>query len=168
MRLGSGIARIKELLRSGARVSLGVDGSASNDSSNMLMELRNAMLLSRLREKDKWLTAEDVFFMGTRGGSEVLNRSDIGQISVGKQADLNLMSMDSVEYSGAQHDPLAALVFSVSMKPFDYVVVNGKVVVRNGKIPHIEEGRLVRQHQEISQRIVDRAAKNTKLGYTRS
>ncbi len=167
MRLGSGIARIKELLRSGARVSLGVDGSASNDSSNMLMELRNAMLLSRLREQDKWLTAEDVFYMGTRGGSDVLNRTDIGQISEGKQADLNLMSMDKVEYSGALHDPLAALIFSVSMQPFDYVIVNGEVVVREGKVPHVDEKALIKQHQDLSEKVVENAGRKTKQGYRR-
>ncbi|MCF8333998.1 MAG: 8-oxoguanine deaminase [Bacteroidales bacterium] len=167
MRLGSGIARIKDLLRSGARVSLGVDGSASNDSSNMLMELRNAMLLSRLREQDKWLTAEDVFYMGTRGGSDVLNRSDIGQISEGKQADLNLMSIDRVEYSGAQHDPLAALVFSVAMQPFDYVVVNGKIVVREGKVPHVDEKEMIKKHQELSDRIISNADRKSKKGYRR-
>lgn len=167
MRLGSGIARIKELLRSGARVSLGVDGSASNDSSNMLIELRNAMLLSRLREQDKWLTAEDVFFMSTRGGSDVLNRSDIGQISEGKQADVNLISMDRVEYSGAQHDPLGALVFSVAMQPFDYVIVNGKVVIREGKVPHIDEETLIKQHQQLSQKIVENAGEKSDKGYRR-
>jgi len=101
MRLGSGIARIKELMQAGVKVSLGVDGSASNDSSNMLMEMRNAMLLSRLREKDKWLTAGDVLWMATRGGSAALNRDDIGQIRAGKRADLNLIHMDRLEFSGA-------------------------------------------------------------------
>jgi len=126
------------------------------------------MLLSRLREQDKWLTAEDVFYMGTRGGSDVLNRTDIGQISEGKQADLNLMSMDKVEYSGALHDPLAALVFSVSMQPFDYVIVNGNIVVKEGKIPHVDEKGLIKQHQELSEKIISNAAKKTKEGYGRS
>ncbi|SRR6056297_811522 len=168
MRLGSGIAKIKELLQAGAKVSLGVDGSASNDSSNMLMELRNAMLLSRLREQEKWLTAEDVFYMATRGGSDVLNRSDIGQISVGKRADLNLISMDRVEYSGALHDPFAALVFSVAMEPFDYVIVEGKIVVRDGTIDHIDEKSLIKQHQQLSQKIVENAGGKSGNEYVRT
>lgn len=167
MRLGSGIARIKEMLRSGVKVSLGVDGSASNDSSNMLMEMRNAMMLSRLREKDKWLTSDDVFYIATRGGSEVLNRPEIGKISEGKQADLNLMAMDRIEYSGAKHDPLAALVFSVALQPFDYVIVNGKVIVRSGVIPHINEKALVNEHQAISDKIIAQAEAKTGKGYRR-
>ncbi|NOZ76076.1 MAG: amidohydrolase family protein, partial [FCB group bacterium] len=84
MRLGSGIARIKELLNAGVNVSLGVDGSASNDSGNMLMEMRNALFLSRLRKSDDWLTARDVLWMATRGGAAVLGRDDIGELSVGE------------------------------------------------------------------------------------
>jgi cytosine/adenosine deaminase-related metal-dependent hydrolase len=87
MRLGSGIAHIREMLAAGVNVSLGVDGSASNDSSNMLLDLRNAMLLSRLREKENWLTADEILWMTTRGGAAVLGRDDIGQLAVGKCAD---------------------------------------------------------------------------------
>lgn len=167
MRLGSGIARIKELMQAGVKVSLGVDGSASNDSSNMLMEMRNAMLLSRLREKDKWLRADDVLWMATRGGAQVLNREDIGQVSEGKQADLNLINMDRVEFSGALHDPLAAVIFSVAMNPFDYVIVNGRIVVREQQVENISESGLIRNHQELSQKIVASAAKKTKSNYWR-
>ncbi|MCF8304336.1 MAG: 8-oxoguanine deaminase [Bacteroidales bacterium] len=167
MRLGSGIARIKEMLQAGVKVSLAVDGSASNDSSNMLMEMRNAMLLSRLREQEKWLTAEDILWMATRGGSAVLNRNDTGQIAEGKQADLNLINMDKLEYSGALHDPLAAIVFSVSMHPVDYVIVNGEVVVREGVITKLDEQQLIRQHQDISRIIIEKAGRKTKNKYYR-
>ncbi|MFQ6608860.1 MAG: 8-oxoguanine deaminase [Fidelibacterota bacterium] len=133
MRLGSGIARIKEMMDAGVQVSLGVDGTASNDSGNMLLEIRNAMLLSRLREKQFWLTARDVLWMATRGGAAVLGREDIGQLSVGKQADLALFSLDSITYAGGGSDPIAALIFSIRTSPVDYLIVNGTVVIRQGK-----------------------------------
>ena len=156
MRLGSGIARIHELYSSGVDVSLAVDGSASNDSSNMLMELRNAMLLSRLREKEHWLTADDVLWMATRGGAGALGRDDIGEIAPGKCADLILISIDKLEYSGGLDDPLAAIVFSVSMSPVDWVIVSGKVAVREGKIEGVDEKALVQRHQAISKSMIEK------------
>ena len=105
MRLGSGIARIKEMLQAGVAVSLGVDGSASNDSSNMLSEIRQAMLLSRLRKPEFWLTAREVLHIATRGGAMALGRDDIGSLEVGKQADIAMFSLNQLEYAGALSDP---------------------------------------------------------------
>ncbi|MFW5975003.1 MAG: 8-oxoguanine deaminase [Bacteroidota bacterium] len=167
MRLGSGIARIKEMLQAGVKVSLGVDGSASNDSSNMLMELRMAMMLSRLREHDKWLTAEEVLYMGTRGGAEVLNRPELGQIKQGMRADLAMMNMDKAEYSGALHDPLAALIFSVAMHPFDCVITNGRITVHEGKVQSIHEPTLIKRHQQLSKKIITKAKQKTRQDYYR-
>lgn len=167
MRLGSGIARIKEMLQAGVKVSLGVDGSASNDSSNMLMELRMAMMLSRLREQDKWLSAEEALYMGTRGGAEVLNRPELGQIRKGMQADLALMNMDKAEYSGALHDPLAALIFSVGMHPFDCVITNGRLTVHEGKVQSVHEPALIRRHQKTSEKIIAKAKQKTRQDYSR-
>jgi len=161
MRLGSGIARISELLQAGANVSLGVDGSASNDSSNMLMELRNALLLSRLRDQDKWLTVSDILWMATRGGANALGRDDIGEIAVGKCADLILIDLDRVEYAGAQHDPLGAILFSIPLQPVDYSIINGKIVVDQGKIVGLDESALIQRQQEISDRMVESAEKRT-------
>jgi 8-oxoguanine deaminase len=157
MRLGSGICRIKELLDAGVSVSLAVDGSASNDSSNMLMELRNAMLLSRLREPKYWLNTEEVLWMATVGGAKALGRDDIGQILPGKCADITMINIDRLEYSGAQHDPAAAIIFNVAMSPVDYSIVNGKVVVENGQIVGLDEKELVKRHQKISTDLVKKA-----------
>lgn len=154
MRLGSGIARIKELLEVGVKVGLGVDGSASNDSSNMLLEMRNALLISRLREPQYWLGAEEVLWMATVGGALALGRNDIGQIAAGKCADLNMISLDRVEYAGAQHDPAAALVFCAALSPVDWVIVNGEIVVENGRVRNLDEPALIRRHQEVSDRLV--------------
>ncbi len=161
MRLGSGIARIREMLDAGIKVGIGVDGSASNDSSNMLMEMRNALLLSRLRGPEYWLGTEEVLWMATVGGAKALGRDDIGQIAPGKCADLTLISMDRLEYSGAQHDPAAAILFCVAMSPVDWVIVNGKIIVEDGRIKDLDEPALIRKQQQISDELVARAETET-------
>ena len=160
MRLGSGICRIRELLDAGVNVSLAVDGSASNDSSNMLLELRNAMLLSRLREPKYWLNTEDVIWMATMGGAKALGRNDIGQIQPGKCADIMMVSMDRLEFAGAQHDPAAAIVFNTLLNPIDYSIINGKIIVENGKINNFNELNLIQLQQKISTKIVKKAEHN--------
>ncbi|MDZ7796893.1 MAG: amidohydrolase family protein [Candidatus Marinimicrobia bacterium] len=159
MRLGSGIARIRELIDAGANVSIGVDGSASNDSSNMLAELRNAMLISRLRKPEYWLNADDVLWMATAGGAKVLGRNDTGHIKAGKCADITMISMDRLEYAGAEHDPAAAVVFNVAMEPVDHVIVNGRHIVENGRIAGFDEAGHVKEHQRLSDELVKRAEK---------
>ncbi len=160
MRLGSGIAKIRELLDAEVSVSLAVDGSASNDSSNMLMELRNAMLLSRLRKPKFWLNTEEVIWMATVGGAKALGRNDIGQILPGKCADITMINIDRLEYSGAQHDPAAAIVFNVALSPVDYSIINGKIVVEKGQIVGLDEKELIQKHQLISTELVKKAGKN--------
>ncbi len=164
MRLGSGIARIKEMLAAGVAVSLGVDGSASNDSCNMLSEIRQAMLLSRLRKPEFWLTAREVLRIATRGGAAALGRSDIGEISIGKQADLAIFSLDHLEYTGSLSDPLAALVFTQRMRPVDYLIVNGKIRIKNGKTD-IDLKKLIIDHNKISAELIERAQQNTGIGF---
>ncbi|MCF7800736.1 MAG: 8-oxoguanine deaminase [Candidatus Marinimicrobia bacterium] len=164
MRLGSGIARIRELLDAGVRVSLGVDGTASNDSGNMLMEIRNALYLSRMRDQGFWLTARDVFWMATRGGAAVLGRDDIGELSPGKQADIALFRIDGLEYAGAQSDPLAALAFTVRMGPVDYLLVNGEVRIRDGN-SRMVEGELIASHNRLAAEMLARAAQHTGIDF---
>jgi len=165
MRLGSGIARIRELLQAGVSVSLGVDGTASNDSGNMLMEARNAMMISRLREKSNWLSARDVLRIATRGGADALGRDDIGQISRGKCADLALFSVDGLEYAGGMSDPLASLIFTVRTSPVDHLIVNGKHLIKNGET-EIDEKVLVKKHNILSENMLKRAEKNTGIKFT--
>jgi len=157
MRLGSGIARIKEMLSAGINIGIGVDGSASNDASNMLLEMRNAMLISRLRESQFWLNTEEVLWMATVGGGKALGRDDIGQLLPGKCADIAMISMDRIEYAGAQHDPAAAIVFCAAQSPVDVVIVNGNVVVENGIVKNLDEPELIRRHQKISDDLVIQA-----------
>lgn len=96
MRLGSGIAPVREMRDAGVKVGLGVDGSASNDAADLMSEARQAMLLQRVRLGADAMSAREALRIATRGGAEVLNRDDIGQISVGKQADFGVYDVSSV------------------------------------------------------------------------
>ncbi len=164
MRLASGIAPIKEYLEAGVKVGLGVDGSASNDSSHMLAEARQAMLLARVREglrgfsrsndpSRRLLTARQALWLGTRGGAAVLGRSDIGSLEAGKCADFFAIRLDRLEYAGALHDPLAAVVFCQPLR-VDYTVVGGRVIVREGRMVTVDEERLIEQHNRAAQRLL--------------
>ena len=164
MRLGSGIARVKEMYEAGVKVSLAVDGSASNDSGNMLAEIRNAMMVSRLLEEEYWLSAREVLWMATRGGAKVLGRDDIGQLEVGKRADLALFSVNSIEYAGGLSDPLASLVFTVRMSPVDYLIIDGRIRIRN-KMSELNEEILVDEHNRLSKEMIDRAIWNTEIDF---
>lgn len=164
LRLGSGIARIKEMIDAGISVSLAVDGSSSNDSSNMLSEVRNALLLSRLKKEGHWLTARDILWLATRGGARVLGRNDIGELSVGKQADIAMFSVDNLEYAGGMSDPLASLVFTVRTSPVDFLIINGKVQVRNGKLD-FDENKHIQEHNRISAEMLKKAAQNSGINF---
>jgi len=164
MRLGSGIARIKEMMDAGIRVSLGVDGSSSNDAGNMLMEIRNAMLMSRLREEQYWLSARDVLWLATRGGAGVLGRNDIGQLSVGKQADIALFSLERLEYAGGLSDPISSIVFSVRTAPVDMLIINGSIKVRDGKT-NMDENALIRSHNKIAENMLKNAQQKTGVNF---
>ena len=165
MRLGSGIARIRELLDAKVNVSLGVDGSASNDSGDMLLEMRNAMLISRLREQEYWLTARDVLSMATRGGAAALGRHDIGQLSVGKQADLALFEMNQLAQAGSLADPIASLVFTTRQHPVDYLIVKGEVIMGNGD-SMVDETDLVSRHNRIATEMLKQATQRTKIDFS--
>lgn len=164
MRLGSGIARVKEMQSAGVKVGLAVDGSASNDSSNMLAEIRNAVLLSRLRDEEAWLTARDALEMATIGGAQVLGRDDIGQLVPGMRADIGIYSLTGIEYAGAWSDPLAALVFTVRHKPVDTLIIDGHIRIRNGQTEANEE-QLFAEHKRISFDMLERAEKHTGIDF---
>jgi cytosine/adenosine deaminase-related metal-dependent hydrolase len=154
MRLGSGIAPIRALVNAGARVGLGVDGSASNDSSHLLDEVRHAMLLQRVGGGAKAATAREMLRLGTRGGAEVLGRDDVGYLAPGMAADLAGVRLDSLAMAGgAVHDPLAALVFC---RPgnVDFTVVNGVALVEHGAFTALDIERVVAQHNELARALV--------------
>jgi len=164
MRLASGIAPIREYIASGVNVGLGVDGSASNDGSHMLGEARQAMLLSRVREgitgfslsndpTRKLMTARQVLWLGTRGGAAVLGRNDIGSLEPGKCADFFAINLNRLEYAGALHDPVAAVIFAQPVK-VDYTVVAGKLVVKNANLETLDEPALVERHNQCAIRLM--------------
>lgn len=145
-RLGSGRSPVAEMLRAGVAVGLGVDGSASNDSGNLLDEARHAMLSSRSWEP--WVTARQALRMATRGGAKVLGRDDIGSIEVGKAADLVVLDLEGVATAGAMADPVAAALFC---KPrVDTVIVNGRVVVEGGRLKSGDERAIARRANAAS------------------
>ena len=157
MRLGSGIAPIREMLDKGVKVSLAVDGSASNDSSHMLAEARMAMLLQRVQKGAGALSAQEALEMATLGGAAVLGRDDIGSLSPGKAADFIAINLDRLEYAGAGHDPLGALLFCRPVN-VDLSVINGRVVVEKGYIVGFDLERAIARQNEISQELLKRAA----------
>ncbi len=154
MRLGSGIAPVRAYVDAGVPVGLGVDGSASNDSSHLLAEARLAMLLQRVMGMPAGLTAEEALWIATRGGAEVLGRDDIGQLAPGKAADFIGLRLDALGYAGgAVHDPLAATVFC-RPQGVDLSVINGRVVVEAGVLRTVEVPMLVERHNAIARQLV--------------
>lgn len=153
MRLASGIAPIRQMVDAGVRVSLAVDGSASNDGSHMLAEARLAMLLQRVMGDPAGLSAREALEIATRGGAAVLGRDDIGQLAVGKAADCIAIDLNRLAYAGGLHDPVAATVFCAPQE-VDLAIVNGQVVVRQGEITTIEMEPVIRKHNAIAQELV--------------
>ncbi len=154
LRLGSGIARVPALLAAGARVGLAVDGSASNDSSDLLAEVRQCMLVHRLGTGVRAMPARTALRIGSRGGAEMLGRDDVGRIEPGMAADLALWDVGDIAYAGALHDPVGALAFCVGRRRADLVLVNGEVVVEHGRLVRIDEERLVRRQNELAARLL--------------
>ncbi len=154
MILGSGIAPVVPLMGTDVKISIGVDGSASNDTSNMIREVRQAMLLQRVRYGAEAFSARDALYLATMGGARVLHReNEIGSIEAGKAADLITFDLSGIEFAGAQADPLAALVHCGANR-VDLSMVNGKILVRNGRLVDESIYRLIPRHNEISLRLV--------------
>ena len=164
MRLASGIAPVKEYRAAGVNVGLGVDGSASNDGSHLLAEVRNALLVARVKEgitgfslsndpNRKLMTAREALYLGTRGGAAVLGRNDIGSLESGKCADFFAIDLNRLEYAGAQHDPVAAVVFCQPVR-VDYTVAGGKFIVKDRQLVTVDERRLIERHNQASKRLL--------------
>ena len=163
MRLASGIAPVKEYRTAGVNVGLGVDGSASNDGSHLLAEVRNAMLLARVKEgitgyslsndpNRKLMTARDALYMGTRGGAAVVGRTDIGSLESGKCADFFAIDLHRIGFTG-MHDPVAAIVFGQPVSA-DYTVVGGRFVVKEGQLCTVGEQKLIERHNKAAKRLL--------------
>ena len=161
MRLASGIAPVRRYLEAGVKVGLGVDGSASNDSSHMLAEVRQAMLLARvaaagLAESDGsgvLMRAREALELATLGGAAVLGRPDLGALEVGKCADFFAVDLDRIGYAGARHDPVAAAVFC-NPGTVDFSYVHGEAVVKEGRLARLDQDLLIEAHNRAATRLV--------------
>ena len=154
MRLASGIAPIRQMLNHHVPVGLGVDGSASNDSGNLLQEARMAMLAARVRDENPAaLTAREALAIATRGGAKVLGRDDIGMLAPGMAADFIAVNLDRPTFAGALHDPVAALLFC-SVDKVDYSFIDGRCVVDNGELTTIELPKLIATHNKAALSLV--------------
>jgi len=158
MRLASGIAPVKEYLEHGVRVGLGCDGSASNDSSHLLAEARTAMLLQRVRHGADAMSATQALELATLGGAKVLMRDDIGALVPGNAADFVGYDLNQLSFAGALHDPVAALIFCRPSQ-VDFSVINGKVVIDDGRILGLDLRRLVDKHNRLAKECVARTEK---------
>ncbi|GAB1420451.1 8-oxoguanine deaminase [Anaerolineales bacterium] len=156
MRLASGIAPLRMMLDKGVPVGLGVDGSASNDSGHLLSEARQAMLLQRVSGNPAALSAREALRLATRGGAAVLGRDDIGMIAAGMSADVIGYRLDHVAFTGAQHDPVAALIFCQPAQ-VDFSIINGKWVVVDGHLQTVDLGLLIERHNHLSKQLINRA-----------
>ena len=154
MRLASGIARAVELEAAGVPVGLGVDGSASNDGSNMMMEVRQALYLQRLRYGAAAVTPEHALNWATQGSASALGRSDIAVLAPGKQADLAMFTLDELRFSGS-HDPLAALLLGGAHRA-DRVMVGGSWRVLDGQIVGLDVPQLIADHSAAARRLLAR------------
>jgi len=154
MRLASGIAPVRKMRDRGVAVGLGVDGSSSNDSGHMLNEARQAMLLQRVGGNPAALTARDALTMATRDGARVLNRDDIGQIAPDYAADMAIFDLNQIDFAGALHDPVAALIFCGPVKT-RHTIINGRLVVRDGRLTTMDLGELMQRHRKFSMDLVN-------------
>ncbi len=156
MRLGSGIAPVYKM-KDRIRIGIAVDGSASNDTGNMLSEIRNTLLLQRVKYGPSALTPYEVLKMGTIGGAKVLRMDDyIGTIEEGKAADFIGFKLDKLEFSGGLSDPVSALVMC-DARYVDVSVVNGEIKVRDGKILDEELPDFIKRHQKYSKELLLRS-----------
>ena len=164
MRLASGIAPLREFMAAGVKVGLGVDGSASNDGSHLLGEARQAMLMARLRagiegaslsgqDTPSIITAREVLELATIGGAAVLGRQDIGSLEPGKCADFFSIDLNCLDYAGALHDPVAALLFCTPQN-VAYNVVGGKIIVKDGHLQTLDLPCHIEKHNQAAKRLV--------------
>jgi len=152
-KLCSGRALVERLLQTGVPVGLAVDGSASNDCSNMLAEIRTAYLLHRLAIGNQAPTPADILDLATNGGARLIGRPELGSIEEGKAADMFLVTADTLEWVGADFDPASALATIGLCRPVDYTIVAGKIVVKDGRLVNIDETAVARKARELSRRL---------------
>lgn len=143
----------------GINVGIAVDGSASNDSSDMLGEVRNALLLQRVEKGAAALTARQAFTMASENGAKLLDFGKVGRLEEGWAADAAIFDVHTLPYAGSLSDPVAALLFCGYDHSTDYTIVNGKVVVDQKRLVGFDEGELTSKANAISARLMAKAAR---------
>ncbi len=143
------------MIKKNVAVGLAVDGSASNDSSNMIAELKATFLMHRLIYGISGMSTEEVLSMATNGGRDVLNQPEIGSIEEGKAADMFLINTKRLGFAGGLSDSVSALVTSGDSQIVDITIVNGKIVVRDGRLVTIDEKKLIEKANKISQKMIE-------------
>jgi cytosine/adenosine deaminase-related metal-dependent hydrolase len=156
LRLASGIAPARGLLDAGATVGLGVDGSASNDAGNLLHEVRMGVLVSRAAGDAAAMSARDVLRVATRGGAACLGRDDIGSLQAGMRADVALYGVDGLSFAGAEADLVAAVALSAPLR-VRHLFVEGRAVVRDGRLATADEDVIAREGHRVAARIAGRS-----------
>jgi cytosine/adenosine deaminase-related metal-dependent hydrolase len=151
LRLGAGVAPVRDLLDAGVRVGLGVDGTASNERGDLFLEVKNALFVARGRGGPDAMTPRDALWLGTRGGAAVLKRDDVGSLEPGKRADFAMWRTDGLEFGGAD-DLVANLVLSGPHR-VDRLVVGGEDVVRDGRLVNADEEEIAREHRKEADRL---------------
>ena len=157
MKLSSGMARIPEMLELGVPVGLAVDGSASNDGSSLMEELRVCYLLHRLTSSEKAPSGYQVLKLATRGGARLLGREDIGQLAVGKRADLFLVDARRLELVGTEYSPADVLATVGLRGAVDYTIVEGKIVVKEGRLVNVDEDVVSARARQVCKAYLDKA-----------
>lgn len=156
MRLGSGICRVRDMLDAGVKVGIGVDGSASNDASHLIGETRLAMLLQRVKGGAKIFSVQEALELATLGSASVLGRDDIGQLSPSMAADFIGVDLNTLSLSGgAVHDPLGAMLLC-NVQQVSFSVINGRVIVKDGKLLTLDVEEHVASHNQIAREMVSR------------
>ncbi|HBM16861.1 MAG TPA: 8-oxoguanine deaminase [Lentisphaeria bacterium] len=165
MRLGSGICRVPDLLDAGVKVGLAVDGSASNDAGNYVREIQLALLINRIGSSEERMTPQKALYIATNGGAKVFNNQNIGSIKVGQAADLAIFNLERLDFAGAMSDPMSAIVFCGAGMRTDFTIVNGKVVVENGRLVGIDEKEIFHRANAFTKKILEKTSARTKIDY---
>lgn len=153
-KLASGAAKVPYMLKNDVPVGLAVDGSASNDSSNMILEMKAAFLLHRLMSGIEAISAEDVLALATEGNSKLLNQPEIGSIEEGMAADMFMVSSQRLGFAGGLSDPVSALINTGDTQIVDITIVNGEVVVRDGQLVNVDEREIITKANRISREMI--------------
>ena len=155
MRLGSGILPLNKMLERGVNIGLGVDGSASNDSGNLLNEARQALYLQRVNETNNfYLNARNAIWLATAGGAIALNRDDIGSIKIGNCADFAIYDTSSLELAGSVEDPIGGLIFCGPLKT-KWTICNGHIISEHNNIKNINIEDTINQHNSLSRKLIN-------------